>query len=139
MQAGQAHLQRLLEACTAASMLLLVKQFLLAAYALSEERVRQFHPADGEQRKAEEKAAVSMNPAARLRLDGLDLDCAASLAGLEAQGTVGLQTNWGLLMLQRGLQLLSLLPTVQMQDVGMPDAGKLMHTNWCGTAMPDVG
>ena len=88
VQLDEAQQQRLLDACTAASMLLLVKQYLLAAYSLSAERVRQFHPADSERRKAEDKHPASANQRAQLHLPTLVLDHAADKAGLEAQGQV---------------------------------------------------
>ena len=88
-QMSEAQQQRWLDACTVASMLLLVKQYLLSAYNLSSERVRQFHPSDSEKRKSEEKQPVVVNQKAQLRLQTLSLDCALSRGGLEAQGKVG--------------------------------------------------
>ena len=87
-QVSEARQQRLLDACTAACMLLLVKQYLRAAYSLTAERVRQFHPSDSEQRKAEEKLPAACNRAAQLRLATLALDLPPNAAGLEAQGKV---------------------------------------------------
>ena len=88
-QMSEAQQQRWLDACTVASMLLLVKQYLLSAYSLSAERVRQFHPSDSEKRKSEEKQPVVVNQKAQLHLQTLPLDCALSRDGLQAQGQVG--------------------------------------------------
>ena len=92
-QLSEAQQQRWLDACTVASMLLLVKQYLLSAYSLSAERVRQFHPSDSEKRKSEEKQPVVVNQKAQLHLQTLPLDCALSRDGLQAQGKVGAATG----------------------------------------------
>ncbi|KAK9795206.1 hypothetical protein WJX73_010305 [Symbiochloris irregularis] len=74
-------------ACTAslaASLLLLLKRYIMTAYCLSTERAAAYHPADVERRKAEEGRIVQRRNV-RLEVDQLRLDAASGDAVLAQQ------------------------------------------------------
>lgn len=87
--ASPGSLQAACTASLAASLLLLLKHNLIAAYGLTVDRITAYHPAEPDKRKTEEQRTVQRRPA-KLGFHVLRLDAASDASLIAEQAKVGL-------------------------------------------------